>query len=196
MQFSPNVHAVVIAGSFEGIRALTRLINMLPHQFPVPIVASLHGPCDEELERIIRARTSLSDRLTKVHAMDGDTVRLGRVYVVPGTFEVAFKAKNLISVKPSLDLQDGQLSTTADRLFDSAARIYGKGAIGVVLSGRGRDGTAGLKAITDVGGTRIVQCPTESSHPAMPTHALLADHVEFSVLLDDMGALLNQLVNR
>ncbi|RYF45924.1 MAG: hypothetical protein EOO38_15120 [Cytophagaceae bacterium] len=36
----------------------------------------------------------------------------------------------------------------------------------------------------------------EVSHPTMPTHALLGDHVEFSVLLDDMGGLLNRLVNR
>ncbi|RZI59859.1 MAG: hypothetical protein EOP14_03520 [Pseudomonas sp.] len=198
MRFSSNPHVVVVAGALEGIHALMRLINALPYQFPAPIVASVHGPCEHELQRIARTQTGISDRLTMVHAMDGDQLHLGRVYVAPASIDVAFTAKNLVRLMPSSSVpdQDGHPSTNADRLFKSAAQVYGAGAIGVVLSGRGKDGTSGLRAITDAGGTRIVQSPSEANHPAMPTHALMGDHVEFTVLLDEMGTLLNQLVAR
>ena len=54
----------------------------------------------------------------------------------------------------------------------------------------------GFQAITDVGGTRVVQSPSEASFTAMPSNALMGDHVEYSVVLDQMKELLEKLMGR
>ncbi|RZI56813.1 MAG: hypothetical protein EOP14_05530, partial [Pseudomonas sp.] len=68
------------------------------------------------------------------------------------------------------------------------------GVIGVVLSGLGTDGTIGLQAITDAQGIRIVQSPTEAEFASMPSSALRGDHVQYSVMLDELVPLLEALV--
>jgi len=65
-----------------------------------------------------------------------------------------------------------------DPLFVSAAEIYGRRVVGVVLSGRGQDGAAGLQMIHDRGGLALVQDPVEATEPGMPAAAFALDDPE------------------
>ena len=86
-----------------------------------------------------------------------------------------------------------QTTLNVDRLFESAAHFYRSGVIGVVLSGLGTDGTQGLLAIAGVDGVRVVQSPYEATFPNMPLSALVGDHVQYVVMPDQMGQLLEDL---
>jgi two-component system chemotaxis response regulator CheB len=78
-------------------------------------------------------------------------------------------------------------------MFRSMARVYGPGAVGVVLSGYLDDGTAGLLAIKDCGGVAIVQDPVEAGVASMPASALSRVRVDRCCTVDDMGPLLAAL---
>ena len=75
------------------------------------------------------------------------------------------------------------------------AAVYGRRVIGIVLSSMEDDGTAGLKAIHREGGICIVQSPSDATARGMPTSALLSNHTDFCVLLDEMPKLLMSLVS-
>lgn len=80
-----------------------------------------------------------------------------------------------------------------DALFRSAAVAYGPAVIGVVLTGQLDDGTAGLLAIKDRGGTAIVQEPSEAAAPSMPSSALRHVPVDHRCGLAEMAGLLTRL---
>jgi two-component system chemotaxis response regulator CheB len=79
-----------------------------------------------------------------------------------------------------------------DPLFRSAAK-HGRQAIAVVLSGMGKNGAAGMKAIKDAGGIAIVQDPKEASFPSMPTTAIAAANPDFVLPAEEIDPLIHRL---
>jgi len=80
-------------------------------------------------------------------------------------------------------------------LFRSAAALGGR-VIGLVLSGAGSDGAAGLAAIAAAGGTAIVQDPADAAYASMPEHALEGVPAAMVRPVVDIGPLLGELVKR
>lgn len=184
----PRPRVIVIASSVEGIDALTRLINQLPLSFPIPVVAYLHGLEGGSIARLTAISWRSRFRLEVIYAQDREILQPGFVYVIPAGEPLTFVDVNILGVAPL-----GSKSNV-DHLFASAAHWYRSGVIGVVLSGLGTDGTKGLLAITQVDGIRVVQSPFEATFPSMPTNALLGDDVQYAVMLDQVGELLEALV--
>jgi two-component system chemotaxis response regulator CheB len=83
----------------------------------------------------------------------------------------------------------------ADRLFATAAQVYGPQVIGVVLTGGDGDGTAGLRAIKAAGGICVIQDPKDAEDPSMPTTAALFDSPDYSLPLAGIAPLLVQLTD-
>jgi two-component system chemotaxis response regulator CheB len=183
---------IVIAGSSEGIVALARLIKLLPLSLPVPLVAYAHDLRDESVEQLVRKSVHSPVGLAVVAAAHGDRLLPGHLYLAQTETSLIFTAVGTLGVTQGSELAG--LSPPTDRLFESAALVYGSGVIGVVLSGNGDDGTQGLLAIFNSGGISVVQSPSEADFPSMPSNALLRDHVAHSVMLDQMGSLLARLV--
>jgi two-component system chemotaxis response regulator CheB len=180
---------IVIAASIEGIDALARLINQLPSTFPLPVVVNIHRLQGQVITRLKSQRWHLASNLDVVYAREGNLLVPGRVYVIPASKSMGFTAVDM------LDLTITTAASNADHLFESAAHWYKSGVIGVVLSGLGKDGTHGLRAITKVDGTRVIQSPCEATFSSMPSNAVLGDHVQHSVMLDQLGHLLMTLVS-
>ena len=86
------------------------------------------------------------------------------------------------------------LRPAIDPLFRSAARAFGGRAIGVILSGLLDDGTVGLREIKRAGGIAIVQDPDDTAWPSMPRSALAHVAVDHCVRADEIGPLLQDLV--
>ena len=83
---------------------------------------------------------------------------------------------------------------SADLLFESVAESYGDRAIACVLTGTGRDGATGVKAVHARGGTVVVQDPTTADFPGMPQAAVETGVVDRVLPLEDIGAAVCDLI--
>jgi two-component system, chemotaxis family, protein-glutamate methylesterase/glutaminase len=182
---------VAIAASAGGLTALSRVLSNLPATFGAAIVAVQHlDPRHRSLlAEIIGRRSSLP-----VHqAVNGSHVRPGQVYLAPPDHHL------LINRDGSISLTHTELVNfvrpSADLLFESVAASYGKRAIAVVLTGSGRDGSMGVTAIKQRGGTVIAQDEASSEFNGMPSAATRTGVVDFVLPLDEIAAALRTLVS-
>ncbi len=158
----------MIVGSAGSLQPLRRIVGALTPDLDAAFVIVTH--------RSVATHSYLTQILSRastapvVNAIDGTILRPGWVYVTPpGDRHISIDGRIIRFVAgPKVHLH----RPAGDPLFESAARSFGKRAIGIVLSGMGRNGEAGLAAITRAGGKAFVQLPAEAEWPSMPEHAL------------------------
>jgi two-component system chemotaxis response regulator CheB len=180
---------VVIGASAGGVEALQRLVANLPADFPAAIFIAQHlSPAGRSLLPTLIERAGT---LPASSPADGEVIEPGRIYVAaPDQHMLLRPGKVLMRRGP----KENRTRPAVNALFRSAAIAYGARVIGVVLTGLLDDGTEGLIAIKAAGGLSIVQDPTDAEWPSMPQNALKRDHVDHSLALDRIGALLARLV--
>jgi two-component system chemotaxis response regulator CheB len=155
---------VVIGGSAGAIAALRVLASQLPLGFPTPILVALHWPPQTR-----GAHHMIGGRLPVAQASDGEPLRPGCIALARPDWHLLVEEGRLRLVQSRLE---HHFRPAIDPLFRSAARAYGPRVVGVLLSGRNADGTAGLLNIVLRGGVAIVQDPDEAEHAAMPQSAI------------------------
>jgi two-component system chemotaxis response regulator CheB len=126
--------------------------------------------------------------------MEGQLLRENRVYVAPGGHHMTLTGE---PGNASIRLDDSPtmwgVRPAADRLFFSVASTFGRAAIGVVLTGMGRDGAEGLRRIREAGGRGIVQDRESSIIYGMPQAALAAAGADNVVTLNEIAPLIGVL---
>ena len=181
---------VVVGASAGGVSALSALVARLPPDFAAPVLVVLHIGAHRSILAEILGRAG---QLPAEEARQGRRIEAGRIYV-------AAPDRHLLVIDDTLHLSHGAKEHHArpaiDPLFLSAALARGAGAIGVLLTGRLDDGTAGLQAIKACGGTAIVQDPADAEVPDMPASALRHVEVDHCVTLAQMPGLLTSLASR
>jgi two-component system, chemotaxis family, protein-glutamate methylesterase/glutaminase len=181
---------VVVGASAGGIDALRALAKRLPADFPAPICVVLHVSPDSP--GIVASIISRSGVLPAAHARHGERLQAGRIYVAPTDRHLLVEPGRLhLSRGP----KENRFRPAIDPLFRSAARVYGPGTVGVILSGNLDDGTAGLRTIKQLGGVAIVQDPADALFPSMPRSALAHVAVDHLVPIEQLAALLTKVVN-
>jgi two-component system chemotaxis response regulator CheB len=163
----PN-RMVAIGASAGGIEALTAVLGPLPAGFGLPILVVQHLAPDREshLADILAARTALQVE----EARSGVRPLPGHVYVAPPDHHLAMdKGRLQLNHQPRVRFS----RPSVDVLFESVAHSFAAGAIGVVLSGAGTDGTEGARAIRAGGGRVIVQDEDSAGNSGMP-HSVVA----------------------
>jgi two-component system chemotaxis response regulator CheB len=174
---------IVIGASRGGLQAICRLLDGLPSTLGAALLLVLHAsPKSPQLTDVFSPYT----RLKVSYGQQGLPVERGHLYIAPPNHQMTVIPLGYLRL-------DQELDAAADPLFCSAAALYGRRVIGVMLTGGG-DGADGLRKIKAAGGISIVQNPTEALAPDMPMTASKGDDPDFVVSVDEMGPLLARLV--
>ena len=179
---------VAIGASAGGLHALTEALRSLPQSFPCSIVVVQHiSPRHKSMMPQLLARAS---NIKVKAAQHGEIMLPGWAYMAPPD-------EHLLVGPGKLQLAHSQLvhfsRPSIDLLFESVAGTYASRSIGVILSGSGSDGAAGLRTIKEAGGTTVAQSPADSEFPSMPEAALETGCVDYTLPLREIGATLTRL---
>ena len=179
---------VVIGASLGGPRALAALLRGLPPGFPVPIAIVQH--IADGFTEGLASWLASEARLDVHEGKDGEALVAGRVLLAPtGRHLLVGDGFVRLSDAPAVDT----FRPSVTPLFLSAARAYGPRVCGVILTGMGRDGAEGLRAIRDGGGTTLAQDESTSAVFGMPRAAIELGAVERVLPIDEIPRALTEL---
>ncbi len=185
---------IAIASSTGGPRALAEIIPRLPAQLGAAVIVVQHMP--HEFTKLLAARLDSMSPLWVGEAISGKTLRENRVYVAPGGQHMRVRGS---PGNATIQLDNSPpmwgVRPAADPLFFSVAETFGSAAIGIVLTGMGRDGAEGLKRIRDAGGAAVVQDRESSVIYGMPQAALAAAGADNVATIEEMAATIIELLS-
>jgi len=189
MTKSHKYKVIIIGASTGGLKAIQPILKALPTEFALSVIVVMHRHKDTGayLERSL-------DNDCKMHVKQADEkekIKAGVVYVAPPNYHLLIEDDGTFSM--SVEGAVNYARPSVDVVFESAAEVYGKGLIGVILTGANKDGSLGLKRIKEAGGLAIVQTPETSVAVDMPRAAIAAVNPDYVLPLDEIGSLLRKL---
>lgn len=180
---------IVMGASTGGPRALERILTQLPKNLTIPVVIAQHMPAS-----FIPAFANRLNQLTPLEvglAEQGKALVAGHVYLAPGGFNLTVEYKNENYVFASTEQHFlAYNNPSIDALMLSVAKVYKERAIGVVLTGMGKDGAIGLKAMKAAGSYTIAQSEASCIVYGMPKAAFESQATKQVVHLDEIAAFL------
>jgi two-component system chemotaxis response regulator CheB len=188
-----GVRVIAIGASTGGPQALHTVLRGLPADLEQAVLVVQHMA-----DGFIPGLASWLDNLVPMPVLVGESGTRLR----PGTVTIAPSGKNLVVVDSTLRVQCVDPLPTQfhvpgiDACFQSVAEWVGADAIGVLLTGMGRDGAAGLKAMRDCGAATLGQDEATSAVYGMPAAAFALDAVDRQVPVDEVAGALLSLVGR
>ena len=177
------VQVVAIAASTGGPAALYRLLSDLPRDFALPVLVVQHMS-EGFIGGLARWLSDAAPRPVQI-ARDGDVLGPGVVLLAPDGAHLRVTANGTVRLDAGPPI--GGHRPAANALFDSVAEAYGDRALGVVLTGMGRDGVDGLARLRATGAVTLAQDAASSAVFGMPGAAVETGAVEQVLALKDLG---------
>ncbi len=167
--------AIGIGASTGGIGALATFLGALPANVDAPIFVTQHLPPAFTASFATQLH-AMAQRPVRI-ATDGMRVRRGEIVVAPGNAHMLVRGwRDALSVELSAAVSATRNCPSVDPMFATIASAVGASAVGVVLSGMGRDGASGVEALVAVNATIIVQDSATSTIWGMPGVVARAGH--------------------
>ncbi len=176
---------IAMAASVGGLNALSVILGGLPADFPAAIAIVMHLSPDHKslLAEILSCRTEL----TVKQAQPGDLLCHSCVFVAPPNHHLSVGHDGILSLSSATADKIHHSRPSAEPLFASVAKVYGKNAIAVVLTGGDGDGSTGVGIIKDHGGMVIAQDLPTSQDFSMPESSIETGDVDFILPLEGIA---------
>jgi two-component system chemotaxis response regulator CheB len=183
---------VLIGISTGGPQALSQIFPDLHPPLP-PIIVVQHMPA--QFTGVFAQRLNRYTTLTVKQAEEGDLVLPDQVLVAPGGVHLMVTGSPPhVRVALSHDPPVSGHRPSVDVLFQSAARVYQRAAIGLLMTGMGRDGVEGCKAILGAGGLTLGQDEDTSAVYGMNKAAYLEGAVKAQFALDELAGIIRNIL--
>jgi two-component system chemotaxis response regulator CheB len=177
---------VVVGASTGGTEALKTFLMALPQDAPAVAIVQ-HMP--EHFTAAFAQRLNTLCRITVQEARDNDTMLRGKALIAPGNRHMLLKRSG---ARYYVEVKEGPLvrrhRPSVDVLFRSAARYAGSNAVGVIMTGMGDDGAAGMKEMKAAGAFTIAQDEATCVVFGMPQEAIKLGGVDKVMPLEGIAA--------
>jgi two-component system, chemotaxis family, protein-glutamate methylesterase/glutaminase len=186
-----RVDILAIGSSTGGPDALTKVLQALPADLPVPIVVTQHMP--PVFTRMFAERLDRSTSLHVVEAGDGMELAPGTVYIAPGDKHLVLQRRSTATLTQlSGAPPENSCRPAVDVMFRSVAALFGASAFATVLTGMGYDGRGGAKVLREAGAEILAQDEASSVVWGMPGAVVGAGLADEILPLDRIAAALIQ----
>ena len=175
----PNFPVAGIGASAGGLEAFVRLLKGLPPDTGMAFVLVQH--LDPKHNSQLAGLLKKATQMPVCEAMDGLILRPNRVHVMPSNVLMTVASGRLV-LAPR-----GNAMLPIDCFLRSLAADRGELAVGVILSGTGADGTAGIEAVKTAGGITFAEDSPSARFPAMPENAVASGFVDFVLSPEKIG---------
>jgi two-component system, chemotaxis family, protein-glutamate methylesterase/glutaminase len=184
---APADGRIIVAGaSTGGVEALQEFLQAMPEDSP-PIAIVQHMP--EGFTRAFAERLDKICRIRVKEAEHGDPLPRGLALIAPGNKHTLVKR---LGSGFAVDVVEGPLVNrhrpSVDVLFRSAARYAGASAIGIIMTGMGDDGAAGLAELREAGGSTLAQDEASCVVYGMPREAVERGAAESVLPLEELAS--------
>ncbi len=187
---STKISIVAIGASTGGPIVLEKILSGLPDDFPVPVVIVQHIAKGflPGMASWLNTRSGFNVRIPD----QGEPIEPGCAYLAPDGFQIGIDKNFKILLND--DYSDSILVPSVSFLFKSVAESFGENAIGVLLTGMGKDGAEELGMIKDKGGITIVQDKESSIVFGMPGEAVRLNTHNYIVTADKIASKIVSLI--
>ncbi len=174
--YSSTEKIVAIGASTGGVEAVNQILQSMPPDAPA-ILVTLHMP--ENFTASFARRLNSACAIRVAEASDGERILPGHAYIAPGSTHLRLgrSGANYVCVVRGRERVSGHCPSV-DVLFQSTAEAAGKNAIGVILTGMGKDGAEGLLSLRRSGASTLGQDEDSCVVYGMPKAALERGAVE------------------
>lgn len=186
---------IAIGISTGGPKALQRIIPDIPQDIDAAILIVQHMP--PKFTKSLADRLDILSKIKVKEAAEGDKIEKGTAYIAPGDYHMTVEDKmgsKIIKLDKNTPPYSGH-RPSANILFKSVAEIYGKNALGVIMTGMGSDGAEYLKKIREAGGKTIAQDKESCVVYGMPRVAIEMEAAEYIENLENIPDRIIKLIN-
>ena len=187
---SPATRLIAVGASTGGTEALKEFLSHLPPEIPGLLIVQ-HMP--ETFTRSFAARLNDLCRIRVEEAVHGMPVLAGHAYIAPGHSHLLVE-KSGPSYRTALskDPPYNRHRPSVDVLFHSVAKLVGKSATGVILTGMGKDGARGMLEMKQAGAYNFAQDEATSTVFGMPKEAIALGAVDEILPIEKMALRVTQ----
>lgn len=188
-EIEENIELVVIGGSAGSLEVILDMVKKLDHKISFPIILVVHRKSQSVsiLPTLLQQFSSIE--VTEIE--DKTEINNNQIYIVPADYHLLFESKELVSLDSSEKMNYSRPSI--DVIFKSAAEIYGKSLVGILLSGANADGVEGLQYIKKNHGRVWIQDPDTAEVNYMPRHAVEGVSYDLIITPENLAECINQL---
>jgi two-component system chemotaxis response regulator CheB len=175
--------AIVIGASAGGMEAIKSILSRLPADFSLPIIIVQHMKAGKSSNT-----EDYFKRYCKINIKEAESnmkIKKGVAYFAPPNYHLLVEKNKTLTL--SVEEKMNYSRPSIDVLFETAADVYKKELIGVILTGASSDGSNGLLEIKNKGGLCIVQDPKTALMNIMPSEALKKVEADYVLSLEDIA---------